>query len=197
MQSLGVFFAAVMVLTLFVSYSQGQLLPGLAIVAAMALGFGWIVKRGVAKEQIEGRVREALDLAIANAGFLTGKKFLAADYKTILAIDEQSRRICLVENDNGLSNEPTPGSIRSQTYGIDDLLQSQVVADGVKGGRVKRLSLDITVNDKNRPVFSLVLIVIDSLGLSRQTPLYKQALAVGNHWQGLLTELKPKSPIDQ
>lgn len=190
MQSLGVFFSAVIVLTMLVSYSQGQWVLGLAIIAALGVGFGWIVRRGARQQQVEKRVREALDQALLNEGFAEAKKLLSADFKAILAIDEASRKICLVHNDHGLSSEPTPGSIRSRIYGFHDILQSQIVEEGPRQGRVKRLSLNITTNDREHPVFSLVLIIISSLGLSKQTPFYKQAISVGNYWNDLLTELR-------
>jgi hypothetical protein len=153
--------------------------------------------------------------------FSATQKVMGSDGSTGLAIDEQRKKICLI--DHRLQ------SITNRVFLYKDLLSSEIFEDdatvtktvrssqlgavligglalggvgavigGLSGktqtsGKVRKVDLRLTVNDTNNPLHDINFINLET---KKDGILYKLAIQQARHWHGLIEVLIKRADIE-
>jgi hypothetical protein len=154
--------------------------------------------------------------------FSASKQVLGSDGKTGLAIDEQRKKICLI--DCRLE------TVSHRVISYKDLLSSEIFEDGTTitktvrssqvgsaligglalggigaiigglsgktqtSGKVNRVDLRLTVNDTNAPLHDINFLEIDNV--KKDEPIYKATMQYVRQWHGLLEILIKRADIE-
>lgn len=153
--------------------------------------------------------------------FSATQKVMGIDGKTGIALDEQSKKICLVANTHNI--------VTTRVFTYNDLLSSEIFEDGttitktvrtsqiggaligglalggvgaIIGGlsgksqtsdKVKRVDFRLTVNDTKSPLHDVNFLNLET---KKDGFLYKQAIQQARHWHGLIEVLVKRADLE-
>lgn len=153
--------------------------------------------------------------------FSATQKVIGLDGNTGLAIDEQRKKICLIDH--------RQQNVTTRVFVYKDLLSSEIFEDGVTvtktvrssqlggaligglalggvgaiigglsgktqtSGRVKKIDLRLTVNDTQNPLHNINFL---DLEINKDTSLYKLAIEQARHWHGLIEVLIKRADLE-
>ncbi|WP_119966699.1 SHOCT domain-containing protein [Simplicispira lacusdiani] len=153
--------------------------------------------------------------------FSTTQKVIGSDGNTGLAIDEQRKKICLIDHrqqnvttrvfvyKNLLSSEifedgaTVTKTVRSSQLGgalIGGLALGGVgaIIGGLSGktqtsGKIKKIDLRLTVNDTTNPLHDINFLDLET---KKDGFIYKQAIQQARHWHGLIEVLIKRADLE-
>ncbi len=153
--------------------------------------------------------------------FSATQKIMGSDGNTGLAIDEQRKKICLIDH--------RQHNVTTRVFVYKDLLSSEIFEDGATvtktvrssqlggaligglalggvgaligglsgktqtSGKVKRVDLRLTVNDTKYPLHDINFIDLET---KKDGFLYKQAIQQARHWHGLIEVLIKRADLE-
>lgn len=166
--------------------------------------------------------KKAMEIHLSRVdNFNTTQKIMGADGNTGMAIDEQSKKVCLI------SSRQKSVSLRVVSY--KDLLSSELFEDGATvtktvrssqiggaligglalggvgaiigglsgktqtSGKVKKIDLRLTINDTKSPLHDVCFLNLET---KKDSSLYRQVIQQARHWHGLVEVLIKRADIE-
>ncbi len=178
-------------------------------------------KKGIGTLSDKTKNQEIRDYLLQIAGFMATQQIIGTDEKSALAIDEQKRKICLI--DYGRKN------LTCRIISYKDLLSSEIFEDGetvtstvrssqiggaligalalggigaVIGGlsgktkssdKVKYMVLRLIVNDTKNPLHEIEFLKFIT---KKSDSEYRKAMQQARHWHGLIEILIKRADIE-
>jgi hypothetical protein len=189
-------------------------LVGIVFVLAIVAGIFPVVVISKKKKAMEAYLSEIPDFSVA-------QKVIGNDGATGLAIDEQRKKVCLIDHrqqnvscrvvtyKNLLSSEifedgsAVTKTVRSSQLGgalIGGLALGGVgaIIGGLSGktktsGKVKRIDLRITVNDTQSPLHDVNFLILET---KQNGIIYQNAMKTARHWHGLVEVLIKRADME-
>ena len=208
-----IFFVLLLVVVSAFQVSASAGIVTLLVIIGIFSLFFYIAVQSERKEKLQNEIKKQKLFEILNSSgdFKSSKEFISYDYKNILALDEESKRICVVSDDG-----------TRKIYLYKDLLQVEIVEDGVSvtttsrtsqlggalvggmlaggvgaviGGlsgktkterEINSIELKLVVNDTNQPVYSFVFYKKKKFEEFQATQKAKNEV---NFWHSLISVL--------
>ena len=185
------------------------------VLLIIIVSFLWGVAEYIIKSKVVSSKKKDMEEKLeALPNFSLTQKIMGNNGNTGLAIDEERKKICLI------NSEPTDVTLRTITY--RDVLASEIFADGetvqktarasqiggvligglalggvgaIIGGlsgtsraskKVKTVDLRITINDTKRPLHDINFMDLET---DKNGIVYKLAMDNARHWHGLIAIL--------